>query len=340
MKTGSKDITQRKADHIDLAFASQMQSDQRDTRFYYEPMLSGHPAPDTEIPVSFAGRQLRYPIWVSSMTGGTELARTINANLARMCGEFGLGMGLGSCRVLLDRPELLPDFDVRGLIGPDLPLYANLGLAQVEQMLARREEARIGALVEMLKADGLIVHVNPVQEWLQPEGDRFLHAPVETIRQLLEVVRFPVIVKEVGQGMGPESLRSLLSMPLAAIELAAHGGTNFAALELLRDTDEMRQANYGRIAAVGHSAEEMVDYLNQISEEMHGNVRCKQIIVSGGVKDFLDGFYLTKKLTLPAIYGHASGFLKYAQESYTELQAFARIQTRGLALAHAYLRVK
>lgn len=335
-----EEITQRKADHIDLALASQVEDGMRDTRFYYEPLIAAHPDDEADLPMAFLGKTLRYPIWVSSMTGGTGAGGKINAHLARMCGEFGFGMGLGSCRVLFDYPGVFPDFNVRRWIGPDLPLFANLGIAQVETLLRAGEEERIITLVTQLQADGLIVHVNPLQEWLQPGGDRFSVPPVDTLEHLLDVVQFPVIVKEVGQGMGPQSLARLFALPLAAVDLAAHGGTNFAMLELLRDQDAMRQEHLKQISSLGHSATEMVQYVNQISEELRGNLRCRQVIISGGIRDFLDGFYLMKKLTLPSIYGQASGFLKYAQQDYEQLQAFARIQTAGLKLAHTYLRVR
>ena len=335
----NSDIVRRKADHIELAFASQSGAGQLDRRFYYEPMLAAHPG-QADLPVPFLGKTLRYPLWVSSMTGGTEAAREINRNLARMCAEFGFGMGLGSCRVLFEKPELLPDFNVREYLGPDLPLMANLGLAQIEHLLDSHAVDRIAGLVELLQADGLVVHVNPLQEWLQPGGDIFKYPPAETIERLLKSVDLPVVVKEVGQGMGPDSLEALFRLPVAAVELAAHGGTNFSMLELLRDEDAMRQEHLGRIAAVGHSAEEMVGFINTIAASAGGELQCKQVIISGGVRDYLDGFYLMKKLTLPSIYGHASGFLKYARQSYEQLQAFARIQTAGLRLAQTYLRVR
>jgi isopentenyl-diphosphate delta-isomerase len=179
-----------------------------------------------------------------------------------------------------------------------------------------------------------------MQEWLQPGGDHFHVPPIETIRTLMRQFAYPVIVKEVGQGMGPESLEQLLRLPIAAIELAAHGGTNFATLELMRDKDEMRKENYAPLGTVGHSAIEMITYLNHLEEQMGANIRCRQVIISGGIRDFLDGFYLMKKLNLPAIYGQASGFLKHAQHGYEQLQAFARIQTAGLKLAYSYLRVR
>ena len=118
-----------------MAFKSRVETGELDTRFYYEPMLTAHPKPGSLQPFPFLGKMLRTPVWVSSMTGGTALANKINRQLARACGEFGMGMGLGSCRQLLYSNEFLPDFDVRDEIGTDLPLYANLGIAQVEKLL-------------------------------------------------------------------------------------------------------------------------------------------------------------------------------------------------------------
>lgn len=340
MSSEEKDqsISKRKQDHIDLAFKSQMQPEELDRRFSYEPMLAAHPAENAKLPIQFEDKQLNFPIWVSSMTGGTEEAGQINKLLARVCGEFGFGMGLGSCRIILDSEERLPDFDVRDEIGKDLPLYANLGVAQVETLLADNSAWKIDRLLERLQADGLIIHVNPIQEWLQPEGDRFKRPPIMTVSVLLQFAEYPVIVKEVGQGIGEASLEALLKLPLAAIEFAAHGGTNFARLELLRNENTLLKT-YADLARVGHNAETMVNMVNNLIEKLGNEVQCRQIIVSGGVKDFLDGYYYTKRLNLSAIYGQASAFLRHAKEGYEQLQNYARLQIAGLKLAHAFLRV-
>lgn len=329
----------RKKDHIALAFQSQVTKGELDRRFYYEPLLSGHPQKGSLPEITFLGKTMRAPIWVSSMTGGTEWARTINHNLARACNEFGMGMGLGSCRSLLFSDETLPDFDVRPLMGDDLPLFANLGIAQVEQLVQKKELYRINILLEKLRADGLIIHVNPLQEWLQPEGDRFERVPLEVIQEVLEQANYPIIVKEVGQGMGYESLRALLRLPLAAVDFAANGGTNFAKLELLR-SDPVKQEIYSALALVGHSAEEMVEMANEIREELGDDLKCHQIIISGGVKNFLDGYYLYQNLEMKGVYGQASAFLKHARESYETLQSYVSTQVEGLELAHAFLQVK
>jgi len=330
---------ERKKDHIELAFQSQVETHQLDKRFYYEPILSAHPTDHTLTPFSFLGKQMKVPIWVSSMTGGTALAKTINHNLAKACGEFGMGMGLGSCRSLLYSDEMLADFNVRHLIGNDLPFYANLGVAQIEELIIQKELFRVERMVEQLQVDGLIIHVNPFQEWMQPEGDHFTKSPLETIRTFLDQMEIPVIVKEVGQGMGYESLKALFQLPLMAVDFAASGGTNFALLELLR-SDPIQKERFQQLTHIGHSAEEMVRMTNAIKTELGDNMHCQQVIISGGVKDFLDGYYLLQSLQLPAVYGQASGFLKHARGTYQELQKYVSDQIEGLKLATAYLRVK
>lgn len=329
----------RKQDHIELAFKSRVESGELDGRFYYEPMLAAHPAAGSLSSFSFLGLTLRAPMWVSSMTGGTALAGTINRNLARACAEFGMGMGLGSCRQLLYSDEHLADFDMRDTIGAGLPLYANLGVAQVEQLLEKKEAGRIGDLLATLRADGLIVHVNPLQEAMQPEGDLFKRPPLDTLRELLEIPELKVIVKEVGQGFGPESLRALLQLPLEAVEFAAAGGTNFAKLELLR-SDPEKQMIFEKIAAVGHSAAEMTGWLNAALADLGPKAQVKHAIISGGVRDFLDGYYLIRKSELRAVYGQASGFLQHARGEYEALRTYVQAQLRGLELAYAFLKVK
>lgn len=326
----------RKHDHIALAFKSRVESGELDARFYYEPALSAHPKEGSLPPFSFLGKTLRTPMWVSSMTGGTALARKINRNLAQACAEFGMGIGLGSCRQLLNSNEFLPDFDVRNIMGPDLPLYANLGCAQIEQLLENNSVEKLQELIDKLHADGLIIHVNPLQEAMQPEGDHFSRPPLEIVEDVLSRFEFPVIVKEVGQGFGPASLRALLKLPLAAVEFGAAGGTNFALLELLRSNEQYR-STFAGLARVGHSAAEMLVWSNNVAAETGSECKTRHLIISGGVSDYLDGYYLIKQSVLPAVYGQASAFLRHAQDDYESLRTFVRAQVRGLELANAFL---
>jgi isopentenyl-diphosphate Delta-isomerase len=327
-------MSDRKNDHIELAFKSQTTKTEKDNRFIYEPLLSAHPG---ELqPFNFLGKTLKTPIWASSMTGGTKLAGKINENIARVCNDFGMGMGLGSCRIILEDDSHFGDFNVRQYLGDNLPLYANLGIAQIDLLLKSDKVGQIKQLIEKLKADGLIVHVNPLQEFFQPEGNPIDRPPIAIIEDLLSQVDFPIIVKEVGQGIGTESLKQLLQLPLAAIEFGAFGGTNFSALELLRNHNHILEA-YKPFAFVGETAEEMVGSINKLCKEL--SVSGKEIIISGGIKTYLDGYYLMKRCSLPSVYGQASTILQYARESYDALHAFIASQVKGLALANAYLKI-
>lgn len=325
----------RKADHIDLAFLSQVS--ETDNRFYYEPVLQPH-SKDFLNPLNFLDCELGAPIWVSSMTGGTNHAKIINQNLAKACGKYKMGMGLGSCRIILDDHTYLEDFKIRKYIGDTMPLYANLGIAQVEELILSGKIYKIKELIDKTEATGLIVHINPLQEWLQPEGDRISQSPLTTIKELLNKTDLKIIVKEVGQGMGPESIKCLMQLPLAAIDFGAHGGTNFAMLEMLRG-NEIRKEVYEPVANIGHTAAEMVDIVNEILNESK-NYACQNFIISGGVKNFLDGYYLTEKINAMAIYGQASALLKPAKESFEMLCEYLELQIRGLAMVRNFLTIK
>ena len=330
-------MEQRKSDHIRVALQSQVTLDEHDNRFHYEPLLNAHPTSDLPS-FKFLGKHLRAPLWVSSMTGGTEGAYQINYNLAMACREFGMGMGLGSCRTLLLDNTHFRDFDMRDVIGDQLPFFANIGIGQLEQLIHNNKVPAIHDMVARLRADGLIIHINPLQEWLQPEGDRLNFPPIDTIRRFINLAKYPLIVKEVGQGIGPASLRELFKLPLAAIEFAAFGGTNFARVELLRGRPE-KQSLYEPFTRVGEAGYDMIGYVNDVLSSQP-TPRCHEVIVSGGIRNFLDGYYLISKVHATAIYGQASAFLKHATVNYESLQQYCSGQINGLKLAYAYLTVK
>jgi isopentenyl-diphosphate delta-isomerase len=330
-------MEKRKKDHIELALNSQSIVNEHDNRFNYEPLLNPHPKQDG-LGIKFLGKTMKIPLSISSMTGGTDYAKTINTNLAKACNEYGLGMGLGSCRTLLESDKYLDHYDLRDVIGNDYPFYANLGICQIEQAVHQNKLQEIIDLVAKLRADGLVIHVNPLQEWIQPEGETLLHPPIDTIKLFLSQTNLKVIVKEVGQGFGPESLKVLLKLPLEAIELAAYGGTNFSKVELKR-SNPIANKMLQPLSNIGNTAEQMVEDINKIVTESE-EILCKQIIISGGIKSFLDGYYLMKKSNLPSIYGQASAMLKYAHEDYGQLREYIQYQIKGLQMAFAYLTLK
>lgn len=325
----------RKSEHIELTQQSQTDINSIDNRFYYEPITAD--VTNKTNGYAFLGKQMQAPIWISSITGGATHAKKINGNLARACAEFGLGMGLGSCRVLLDNDFYFDDFNWRKVIGDNLPFYANIGICQLEQLLKSNNLHKITNLIKRLHADGIIIHVNPLQEFLQKEGDKLTTSPIQLITQLLEKSNCNVIVKEVGQGFGPNSINALLQLPLQAIELAAFGGTNFALLEQQRNGSPQSEYLHPLIN-VGHTAEQMINEINKIVDRKT-NISCNQIIVSGGIQNFLDGYYLTQKCKLPAIYGQAAVLLEHANNSYEQLQNYIASQIEGLKIAQSYLRI-
>jgi isopentenyl-diphosphate delta-isomerase len=321
---------QRKSAHIELTPQSQVNSQALDSRFDYEPLFFTHPSSEETWSQTFLGQTLNYPLWISSMTGGTESAKSINENLARLCGKYKLGMGLGSCRSILESNDRLKDFSVRRYLG-DQPFFANLGLAQIEELVAGGRTNLVTEMLNKIEATGLIIHINPLQEWLQPEGDRYKVSPLQTLQKFLELHRGQVIVKEVGQGMGPKSIKALLELPIAGIELGAFGGTNFTLLESLRVQDPESKKPF---ISVGHTAYEMVDILNALP------IRNKEIIISGGIKTILDGYALKSTLKAPSVIGMAQAYLAPAMAGFDELEHYFLGLRESLLTARGLLAVK
>lgn len=313
-----------------MAQSSQSSASERDVRFAYEPLFAAHPDPKAQLQ-DFAGFEFTLPLWISSMTGGAKHAQHLNTLLARACAEFNLGMGLGSCRPLLENRQSLADFDMRPHM-PGRPLFANLGIAQVEELQAAKQLGRVHHMVEELRADGLIIHLNPLQEWFQPGGDLLRVSPLETITRFVEAAPYPVIVKEVGHGMGPQSLKALMQLPLWAIEFGAFGGTNFSLLEARRAGTDVRDG----LITVGHTAQEMVGFVRALLAAGE-RFKCQRFIISGGVKDSLQGYHLTAQLP-GSLFGMAQGVLAHAQNGEAALRAYLENELKQFSMARAYLR--
>ena len=329
----------RKKQHIDLAFSTRPSGRIDLGDLFYEPIFSAHPVDGQSLSLDFLGHRLQTPLWVSSMTGGTQKASLINKNLALACGEFGFGMGLGSCRSLLDgenSPKRFADFDVKKYMGKS-PLFSNFGIAQLEQLVTKGSLEQAFEIGHKLQADGMIIHVNPLQEWAQEEGDRFTKPPLETIKAVLAMSQVPIIVKEVGQGFGPQSLDALCRLPLAAIEFAGFGGTNFTNIEQARRSGHISGKNtaVNSFGGIGHSVEEMLGFLSQLDSK---DMKCKNFILSGGITDPLVGYKYLKSCPYPAVIGMASEFLKHAMGEYKELKEFIDGVNDQLSMADSFLR--
>jgi len=189
---------------------------------------------EIDIGTTFLGKKLRAPILISSMTGGFDLARKVNRNLAAAAQELGIGMGVGSQRVAIEEPGAADSFKVRE-VAPDILLLGNLGAVQLNYGYATEHCRRA---VAMIGADALILHLNVLQEALQPEGNRNFKGLAEKIATVCSELQLPVVVKEVGNGISAEVAQVLHRAGVAAIDIAGKGGTAWSAVEAQRATQQ------------------------------------------------------------------------------------------------------
>lgn len=257
---------------------------------------------DIELGTTFLGKSLKAPILISSMTGGTELAHLVNTRLATVAQRYGLAMGVGSQRIALEQPELAPTFAVRSL-APDILLLANLGAVQLNYGCGLENCLK---LVELLEADALILHLNPLQEWVQSEGDSNFKGLLAKIEQICAQLPVPVIAKEVGNGISAVTAKQLIEAGVAAIDVAGAGGTSWAKVESQRAKDN-RQRHLGQVFADwGLPTAECITAIRSMNSTI-------PLIASGGLKNGLD---LAKSIALGAdLGGLARPFLVAAIES-------------------------
>lgn len=316
---------------------SQLSKESKNSQFFYEPLFGVHPTKTDKLNHKFLGFDLDFPLWVSSMTGGTAKAGLINQNLASVARDFKFGFALGSCRPLLESDQYFEDFNVRKILGKNLPFFANLGIAQIEKLQNENKTDLIHQMVNKLDANGLIIHINPMQEWFQPEGDRFTRSPLETISRFLNDKKYPIIVKEVGQGMGPRSLKALLDLKVDVIEFGAFGGTNFSLLETLRNPNTNHNYSSQHLIKMGHTPNEMVSFLNELLK-VNPHYKNTEVIISGGIQNILEGQYYRETLEFNSVIGLAKRFLENAQDK-TELYKFVEDECQTLLMAKNYLHV-
>ncbi len=270
--------------------------------------------------IEIFGRQLGAPLLISCMTGGTPEAREINRRLARVAAEHGLAMGLGSGRALIESPESIDSFDVRSLV-PDVALFANVGAVQLNKGYAIAECSR---LVELLRADALVLHLNPLQEALQPEGDTCFGGLLAQIAALCKAADFPVIVKEVGWGIGAAEVRALFDAGAAAVDVAGAGGTSWSEVERHRIAEPWRARVAAAFAGWGIPTAECIAQARQVAP-------AETLIASGGVRDGLD---VAKALALGAdLVGIAGPFLRAADTSLEAARELARELVETLRVA-------
>lgn len=304
-------IDQRKADHIRINLDENVQFPQLTTGLeHYHFVHQALPELDLgEIDTSLPlfGKQLAAPLLVSSMTGGTAEAQRINRNLARAAQAQRLAMGLGSQRAGIEQADLVASFRVRD-VAPDLLLFANLGAVQLNAGYGVDECRRA---VEMVEADALILHLNPLQEAVQAEGDVNWRGLARKIERVCRSLPVPVIAKEVGWGISAQTARLLIESGVAAIDVAGAGGTSWSQVEMHRAPSERLRRLAAAFADWGiPTAESLVTVKRLCAELGRANLL---LFASGGIRTGQD---VAKCVALGAsLVGLASPFLKRAVDS-------------------------
>lgn len=305
-------ITDRKNAHIHINLEKNVQFPRVTTGLEnYRFMHNGVPELDLQeinTQTTFLGKKLKAPIVISSMTGGTALAQTINRRLAVAAQKHGLALGLGSQRAALQQPDLAATYQVRD-VAPDVLLCANLGAVQLNYGYGLQE---CRDLVEMIEADALILHFNVLQEAVQPEGDTNFAGLLPKIATLCQKLKVPVIVKEVGWGFSEKNVLDLSKAGVAAVDVAGAGGTSWSEVEYHRAPT----AKHARVAAAfadwGIPTADAIGYAKKAAPQL-------PIIASGGLRN---GIEIAKCIALGAdLAGLASPFLKAAHESEAALDA-------------------
>lgn len=303
----TSDSTQtRKADHLRICLEEDVQFHKQtnglESYRFTHCCLPELNLSEIDLTTSFLNKKLGSPILISSMTGGTEIAKTINYRLAEVAQTYQLAMGVGSQRIAVEKPDLAHTFAVRS-IAPDILLFANLGAVQLNYTYGYEQCLRV---VELLEADALIIHLNPLQECIQPHGDTNFQGLLDKINILCSELTIPVIAKEVGNGISAPMAEKLIEAGVSAIDVAGAGGTSWAKVESERAETKMQRRLGNTFADWGLPTAECIVQIRDRYPEI-------PLIASGGLRNGLD---VAKAIALGAdLAGLAFPFLQAAIES-------------------------
>lgn len=320
----SKVTERRKEEHILINLEQDVQFPNLTTgleryRFVHRalPELNLH---DIDTTVTLFGKTLQSPIFISSMTGGTERAYQLNRTLAMVAQEAGLAMGVGSQRAAIENGDLADTFRLRD-VAPDILLFANLGAVQLNYKYGLDHCRRA---VDMIQADALILHFNALQEAVQPEGDTNFAGLMDKVAMICRQLEVPVIAKEVGWGFAPADVKLLVEAGVSAIDVAGSGGTSWSEVEYHRAPTAFHAQVARSFADWGIPTAEAIRYVKETAPAM-------PIFASGGLRDGIDA---AKSIALGAtLTGMASPFLKAADQSYEAMLELVRIINTQLRVA-------
>lgn len=296
-------IEKRKADHIRINLEEDVRSALTTGLEHYSFVHEALPELDlSEVDTSLTlfGKKLSLPLLISSMTGGTEDAAQINRRLAEAAEVVGAAMGVGSQRAAIEDPRLISTFAVTRRVAPHILLFANLGAVQLNHGYTVEHCRRA---VEMIEADALILHLNPLQEAVQEGGDTHFAGLAPKIETLCKTLEVPVIVKEVGWGISERTAKLLTDCGVAAIDVAGAGGTSWSQVEMYRAPNESIRRIAATFVGWGIPTAESILNVKRVAPQM-------PVFASGGLQDGLD---IAKCIALGATLGGMAGpFLKAA----------------------------
>ncbi len=314
-------ILGRKDQHLDVVLSGggrhALASGFDDWRFVHEALPDLDHA-KIDLGADFLGRRLQAPLLISAMTGGPARAEAINARLAEAAQHLGIALAVGSQRAAIEGGAMGGlDRSLRDR-APDTPILANIGAAQLTRGFGVEQARRA---LDMIGADALVVHLNPLQEACQPEGDRDWWGVGAALQALIRDLDAPVIVKETGAGISAVTAQRLIAMGAAGVDVAGAGGANWGLIEGERATDPADKAHAAAFAAWGiPSARAIAEARNALPEAL--------IIGSGGVRDGVD---VAKAVRLGAdVVGMASGVIQAATESTEAVVAHFQTVIRQL----------
>jgi isopentenyl-diphosphate delta-isomerase len=295
-------IDQRKADHIKINLEKDVRSALTTGLENYHFTHEALPELDLEevdTSLSLFGKRLDAPILISSMTGGTSDAESINLRLGEAAQDMKIAMGVGSQRAAIEHPEQARTFQVRR-VAPDILLFANLGAVQLNYGYGIDQCRRA---VDMIEADALIFHFNPLQEAVQDAGDTNFAGLAGKIEEICKKLDVPVIAKEVGWGISEQTAKLLADCGVSAIDVAGAGGTSWSQVEMHRAPDEFTRELAATFVGWGIPTADSILNVKKAAPEM-------TIFASGGLKDGLD---IAKCIALGSTLGGMAGqFLKAA----------------------------
>lgn len=296
MAESPEKTSKRKSDHLEICLNADVNFNDKTTGFenydFIHNAVTEVNIKNVDLSGILFGKKINYPFLISSMTGGANEAERINSDLADIAEELKLALGVGSQRQALNDKKFIASYKIMRKNAPNVPLLGNIGAFQIA-----KSEDPVGLakyLIEMIEADALIIHLNPLQELMQPEGETDFSGLLSNIEKIVNQIDVPIIAKEVGAGIGKNAAKRLLETGVQGIDVAGAGGTSWSEVEMKRrDTENNYFRNWGIPTA------EALGEVNKLRKKF------KFLLISSGGVD--DGIKIAKSIALGADLAASAG---------------------------------